>query len=86
MIGMHELPVVAFPVDQALSGAVADYCQCYRLNQNTRALCEAIIMAVDYCELAASSPSLSLSHTLTHTHAHKKARNERKYWKEKERP
>ena len=47
------LPVVieaGFSIEGGVCGAIGDYNFCYRSSQNIKALCEAIIMAVDYCE------------------------------------
>ncbi len=33
---------------QAIESAIADFIQCHRLEASTKAMCEAIILAVDY--------------------------------------
>ena len=42
--------IFPFLPHEAISDAIRDYCQCYRLKENTKALCEAIVLAVNNCE------------------------------------
>ena len=51
-----EAPMVpGLPFTYAIPGAINDYWKCHRIEQNSKALCEAIILAIDFRKLCLPS-------------------------------